>query len=100
MGLSHLILAVVISNASLPRAYIGRCYKQIDLGTQLSSGQFGEKLQHKIRIGWELFGDDEDGNPLTIDMDGKEMPLTISKATPSACTKSRPAPRSCRMAWP
>ena len=63
-----------------PGAYIGRCYSLIDLGTQLSSGQFGEKLQHKIRIGWELFGDDEDGNPLTIDMDGKEMPLTISKS--------------------
>lgn len=63
-----------------PGAYIGRCYSLIDLGTQLSSGQFGEKLQHKIRIGWELFGDDEDGNPLTIDVDGREMPLTISKS--------------------
>jgi hypothetical protein len=61
-------------------AYIGRCYSLIDLGTQLSSGQYGEKMQHKIRIGWELFGEDEDGNPLTIDVDGKEMPLTISKS--------------------
>lgn len=63
-----------------PGAYIGRCYSLIDLGTQLSSGQFGEKLQHKIRIGWELFGDDEDGNPLTVNVDGKEMPMTISKS--------------------
>lgn len=60
-------------------AYIGRCFSLVDLGTQLSSGQYGEKLQHKIRIGWELFGEDEDGNPLTIDVDGKEMPLTITK---------------------
>ena len=61
-------------------AYIGRCYSLIDLGTQLSSGQYGEKMQHKLRIGWELFGDDEDGNPLTIEIDGKDMPLTISKS--------------------
>lgn len=61
-------------------AYIGRCYSLIDLGTQLSSGQFGEKLQHKIRIGWELFGEDENGDPLTVDVDGKTMPMTISKS--------------------
>lgn len=63
-----------------PGAYIGRCYSLIDLGTQLTSGQYGEKMQHKIRIGWELFGEDENGNPLTIMVDGKEMPLTISKS--------------------
>ena len=63
-----------------PGAYIGRCYSLIDLGTQLSVGQYGEKLQHKIRIGWELFGDDENGNPLTVTVDGKEMPMTISKS--------------------
>ena len=61
-------------------AYIGRCYSLIDLGTQLSSGQYGEKMQHKIRIGWELFGEDEQGNPLTVDVDGVEMPMTISKS--------------------
>jgi len=63
-----------------PGAYIGRCYSLIDLGTQLTSGQFGEKLQHKIRVAWELFGEDDDGHPLTITVDGKEMPLTISKS--------------------
>lgn len=61
-------------------AYIGRCYSLIDLGTQLSNGQYGEKMQHKLRIGWELFGEDEEGNPLTIEIDGKDMPLTISKS--------------------
>jgi hypothetical protein len=60
--------------------HIGRCYSLIDLGTQLSSGQYGEKMQHKVRIGWELFGEDEQGKPLTIAVDGKEMPLTISKS--------------------
>lgn len=61
-------------------AYIGRCYSLIDLGTQLTTGQYGEKLQHKIRIGWELFGEDEQGQPLTVEVDGKEMPMTISKS--------------------
>ena len=59
--------------------HIGRCYSLIDLGTQLSSGQYGEKMQHKIRIGWELFGEDENGGPLTTPIEGREMPLTISK---------------------
>lgn len=63
-----------------PGAFIGRCYSLIDLGTQLSSGQYGEKMQHKIRIGWELFGEDENGEPLTVDVDGQQMPMTISKS--------------------
>lgn len=60
--------------------FVGRCYSLIDLGTQLSVGQFGEKLQHKMRISWELLDNDDDGNPLTVDVDGKEMPMTISKS--------------------
>lgn len=60
--------------------FIGRCYSLIDLGTQLTQGQYGDKLQHKIKIGWELFGEDENGEPLTIDVDGKTMPMTISKS--------------------
>lgn len=59
--------------------FIGRCYSLVDLGTQLSTGQHGEKMQHKIRIGWELFGEDEQGAPLTVDVDGHEMPMVISK---------------------
>ena len=60
--------------------YVARCYSLIDLGTQLTTGQYGEKLQHKIRISWELFGDDENGVPLTVVFDGKEMPMTIHKS--------------------
>lgn len=63
-----------------PGAYVARCFSLIDLGTQLTSGQFGEKLQHKIRIGFEILDSDEDGNPLTIAIDGAEMPMTISKS--------------------
>jgi hypothetical protein len=60
--------------------FIGRCFSLIDLGTQFTDGAYGPKSQHKIRIGWELFGDDENGEPLTIDVDGQQMPLTISKS--------------------
>ena len=60
--------------------HIGRCYSLIDLGTQTTNGQYGEKQQHKIRVGWELFGEDENGQPLTVEVDGVEMPMTISKS--------------------
>lgn len=60
--------------------HMGRCYSLIDLGTQLVKSQHGDKLMHKIRIAWELFGEDEAGNPLTVDYEGKVMPMTISKS--------------------
>jgi len=61
-------------------AFIGRCYELIDLGTQTNdTGQFIGKESHKIKIGFELFGEEEDGTPLTIEVDGKTMPLTITK---------------------
>lgn len=62
-----------------PGVYVARCYSLIDMGTQVSDGQYGAKEQHKIRIAFEIFGDDDAGNPLTVDVDGKQMPLTISK---------------------
>jgi hypothetical protein len=60
--------------------HIGRCYSLIDLGTQRTEGQYGVKMQHKVRIGWELFGEDENGGPLVVDVDGQDMPMTISKS--------------------
>lgn len=60
--------------------HIGRCYSLIDLGTQKTEGQYGVKMQHKVRIGWELFGEDEEGKPLVIEVDGRDMPMTISKS--------------------
>jgi len=62
-----------------PGAYIGRCYSLIDLGTQAGKGQADGKFQHKIKIGWELFGEDEEGNSLTVDVNGTQMPMTIHK---------------------
>lgn len=60
--------------------HIARCYSLIDLGTQRTEGQYGAKMQHKIRIGWELFGEDEAGQPLTVDVEGRSMPMTIAKS--------------------
>lgn len=62
-----------------PGVYVARCYSLIDMGTQVSEGQYGVKESHKIRIGFEIFGEDDAGQPLTIDVDGEMMPLTISK---------------------
>jgi len=63
-----------------PGAYIGRCYKLIDLGTQRVEFQGESKIAHKMQIGWELFGDDDQGQPLTVDVDGRQMPMTITKS--------------------
>jgi hypothetical protein len=60
-----------------PGVYLARCWRLVDLGTQLSTGQFGEKQVHKIRLDFELFGETEDGQPLIVNIDGKEMPMTI-----------------------
>ncbi len=62
-----------------PGAYVARCFQVIDLGTQTSTGQFGEKSQHKLRICWEIHGEDDDGQPLAVTIDGKTMPMTVAK---------------------
>ena len=61
-------------------AFIGRCYSLVDLGTQKTDGQYGVKFQHKIQIAWELFGEDDDGNPLTVEWEGRVMPMVIKKS--------------------
>lgn len=59
-------------------SFIGRCYMMVDVGTHTTTGKYGTKSQHKIKLSWELFGEDESGEPLTIDVDGVQMPLTVS----------------------
>ena len=60
--------------------HMARCYSLIDLGTQLVRSQHGDKELHKIRIAWELFGEDEHGEPLLVERDGQVAPMTISKS--------------------
>lgn len=60
-----------------PGNHVGRCYRIIDLGTQEGEYQGTPTIARKVLIGWELFGEDETGQPLITD-DGK--PMTISKS--------------------
>jgi hypothetical protein len=59
-----------------PGNYVARCYQLIDLGHQTSE-KFGTSA-HKIRIGWELYGEDEQGQPLTVQRDGQTLPMTVA----------------------
>lgn len=60
-----------------PGSYIARCFGLIDMGTQLNE-TFG-KAAHKLQIRWEVFGEDEAGQPLEVEWEGRRMPMTISK---------------------
>lgn len=53
--------------------WVARCFRMLDLGTQVSKGMFAGKAAHKIHVEWEVFCDE------TVNINGKEMPLTISK---------------------
>ena len=59
-----------------PGAYIARCFRLIDLGTQTIDYQGQTKTAHRIRVSWEVFGEDEHGQAL-IDSNG--LPLSVSK---------------------
>lgn len=62
-----------------PGVFIARCFGLIDLGTQRVEFQGDIKLQHKLLVKWELFGEDDSGAPLVVEFEGKSMPMTISK---------------------
>lgn len=60
-------------------SHVARCFSVADLGTHTTNGQYGETTSRKIRLAFEVFGEDENNEPLTVDIDGKQMPLTINK---------------------
>jgi hypothetical protein len=60
-------------------AFIGRAFGLVDLGTQTVQTQEGEKHLPKVRLMVELFGEDSDGNPLTVEVDGVTKPMVVSK---------------------
>jgi len=73
-----------------PGVHVGRCVALIDLGTQEVEFQGEKKLQHKAVVRWEVLGEDDAGVPLTVDIEGREMPMTVSKRyTMSLNSKSR-----------
>lgn len=60
-------------------SHIARCFSVADLGTQTTSGQYGVSSNRKIRLAWEIFGEDENNEPLVVERDGVVMPMTINK---------------------
>lgn len=60
-------------------SHIARCFSVIDCGTHTTNGQYGETTSRKIRLAWEIFGEDENNEPLTVETDGVPMPMTINK---------------------
>ena len=57
-------------------SHLGRLYRILDLGTQKVEWQGAVKMQRKLMFTFELYGEDNDGQPLAMP-DGK--PLIISK---------------------
>ena len=58
-----------------PGLYAAYCVQLVDLGTQISE-KFG--ASHKIRITWEIHGEDESGAPLMIvGREGDSMPMVV-----------------------
>jgi hypothetical protein len=79
------------SNYEIPPAgnHVGRCFALIDLGVQRQDYQGDVKWLPKLLIKWELFVEDEEGNLLTNEIDGKQMPFVIQKRyTLSLSTKA------------
>ena len=59
-----------------PGMHLGRCYRIVDVGTQKSEYMGEVKYLHKIMLGWEIHGSDENGKALKM-MDGR--PFAIFK---------------------
>ena len=57
-------------------AHLARCYRIVDLGTQKSEYMGEIKYLHKIMVGWEIHGMDDDGKKITM-LDGR--PFAIFK---------------------
>lgn len=61
--------------------YIARCYKMIEIGTIPTEYMGQQKMQHKVRIGWELptelkvFKEENGEQPMVID---KEYTLSLA----------------------
>ena len=54
--------------------HLARCYRIIDLGTQKSEYMGVSKLLHKIMLGWEIHGVNDDGTPIKM-KDGRPFAM-------------------------
>jgi hypothetical protein len=56
--------------------HLARCYRIVDLGTQVTVFQGKEKTNRKVLISFEVHGEDEFGNPMVTD---NGDPMAVSK---------------------
>lgn len=56
--------------------HLARCYRIIDVGTQKSEFEGNVKFLHKIKLVWEVHGNDEVGNPIVTE---KGEPMIVTK---------------------
>ena len=56
--------------------HLARCYRIIDLGTQKTDFEGKVNYVRKLKLVWEIHGDDDEGNPIVTD---KGEPMIITK---------------------
>ena len=56
--------------------HLARCYRIIDLGTQKNEYEGKVSYSRKLKIVWEIHGNDDDGKPIVTD---KNEPMIITK---------------------
>jgi hypothetical protein len=77
-----------------------RCIGVIDLGTQ-STQYPGEdiKMQHQIMLSFEVYGEDEANVPLTVEHEGREVPMQISTRRMTMSLNEKANLRKTLHAW-
>lgn len=55
-------------------SHLARCYRIVDVGTQKSEYQGQVKYLHKVMLGWEIHGVNEDGTPIKM-KDGRPFAM-------------------------
>ena len=56
--------------------HLARCYRIIDLGTQKTEFEGNVDFKRKLKVVWEIHGEDEDGKPIVT---SKNEPMIITK---------------------
>ena len=59
-----------------PGMYLARCYRIVDMGTQITTWKGVSKEQPKVMLQFEVHSEDADGNAVVTD---KGEPMSISK---------------------
>jgi hypothetical protein len=55
-------------------SHLARCYRIVDVGTQKSEYMGQSKLLHKVMLGWEIHGTNDDGTPIKM-KDGRPFAM-------------------------